>query len=1262
MQQLVPLVTEGEVIGPGRGVYVVAAPRPFSNQRETSWVEAGVTLAEIVAGLRSSKLARDWIVCVDGTPVPREWWARVRVKNGRVVTCRATVGDSAILRTALLTALAVAALVVAAPLAGAFVPLALQGTWMFVAAKAAISAGIIIGGTMALNSLFPVRPPEQLANEGQGISVHSIAGAQNQTSLYAPVPVVLGIHRMSPFNAAEQYTEIVGDDQYLRCLFVWGYGELEISDLKLGDTALTTFDDVEIETRVGTGSDDAITIYPADVDEEALSIELTSSVETGGTFDTLADGDIEWQERTTNAGIDEISVDFAWPTGLYGVDLQAGVLSWTSKIKMQYRETGEVTWVNVPGFGLSGVRTYTAKRRELMRRGFRWTVTRGPSYDVRVGRATRVFPGNTNLFDEIHWTAIRGFRNDAPVDFDKPIALTALRIKATGQLSGAISELNGIVGSVVASFDGTTRVSNNPADLIRHVLQTPSHANARPVPDEEIDLDNLSDFYDYCETEGWTFNQVRTERTSVESVVADIAAAGRAVYTFIDGKWGVIWDRPSDPLVQHFTPRNSWDFQGSHPYPVLPHAWRARFIDETNGYTVDERIIYDDGYSEANATLFEGIEFPGVTDPDLVWRHGRFHLAQIRLQPETLSITTGWENIICTRGDRVHVTHDAALIGLSSMRVLSVSGQDVTFDTEVEIEAAVTYGVRFRTTDPGTLLRAVNATMDPGLYTTLTLVGDLSSLAAGQLAAFGETDQESGIYRVQEIRHQRDLVASILLKNEDLAVADADTGTIPDYDPNITNPPDAFTLAPRDLRVQEVTIGFGLNARAYARLSWQAPRLRNVRLYEIEMQEDFGDFVRAPVGSVPAPQTTTDVPLASPGTVVFRVRSIFSDGTASNWTTSSAVTITGGATNPPAMVQNFRATFISGRTHLTWDEVADERDVFYEVRKGGTPDSALTVGERLKQPPFQTVGDDTYWVAAVVITPFGESLYSTYWAELLIEDSVLIDNVVVFHDEAGEAWQGDTYGTVGIDIGANLVSTGIEYFMPFPEEAGTGDVVNAGGLTGGSYISPHVVDAGRVSRCRVSVDYIAAGVPADADFLGDPDFLNNPDFLDAALTRFIKVYPIIRVSATEYEADFGDWQRWSPDVYLGRLFQLGAVFELLEGGVEAGVMATLVQFSWTIDVPDRIDRYNDLTVPSGGLTILFEYGGYDATPSGEVTPFIGGPVGATVPHIMSTFFDAPDGHKVVIENVTASSVDVFVRDAADVNQGGSGVQILAQGY
>ena len=78
------------------------------------------------------------------------------------------------------------------------------------------------------------------------------------------------------------------------------------------------------------------------------------------------------------------------------------------------------------------------------------------------------------------------------------------------------------------------------------------------------------------------------------------------------------------------------------------------FYNALMGYQPDERLVYNDGYSSSNATLFEGMSLPGVTDPATVFKHARFHYAQLKLRPERYTLNVDWENLICTRGDLVH--------------------------------------------------------------------------------------------------------------------------------------------------------------------------------------------------------------------------------------------------------------------------------------------------------------------------------------------------------------------------------------------------------------------------------------------------------------------------------------------------------------------------------------------------------------------------------------------------------------------------------
>lgn len=1243
---------DGEILTPCAAVRVVGRAHPLAGERMERKLPAGLSIAEILAEIAGDRYAGGFIVHLDGHPIAPENFRRVRVKAGVTMTFmpRLQNGGGAIWRTVLTIVVAIAAFAVAGPLGGTIasaigVTTAI-GTSLI---TAAVSAGIMLAGSLAINALFPTRSPQLSSDSASSTGLNSIQGAQNQGDPFGPVSVVLGRHRQSPRLAAKQYTEIVGDDQYLRVLFCPGYGPLAIEDLRLGETPLSTFADVETEIRQGFVGDAPITLYPGEVDEVPLTITLdnthTSWGNTGGAGD--------WYSQTSADGADEISLDFTAPQGMYQVNRQTGELENTTvSIQVQYRKVGDVAFTSGGDFLFS-------RATKPSRKGWRMAVARG-QYEVQARRVGGTNSTPDNVVDTVQWTALRSIKHAPPITFPKPLALVALRIRATDQLSGAISSFNCITTSLVNTYSGAgsswtaDTASQNPADLFRHVLQGP--ANARPRTDSQIDLAGLQDWWTYCVGKGFKFNQVLTSVGSVFDKLADIASAGRATVTFVNGKWGVAWDRPADPIVQHFTPRNSWGFQGQRVYAQKPHGWRVTFINEANGFTQDERIVYDDGYDSSNATLFEGLEFPGVTDPNLIWKHGRFHIAQSRLRPEKLSLSVGWEHLVATRGDRVRVTHDAMLIGLASARVKAVAGQVVTLDETVTIEAGKTYGITFRVVDTArSIERAVDPSTVAGDYTQLTLVGDLSLVAAGNLCAFGETGQETADYRIQGISHQKNLVATLTLVDDAPDISTADSGAIPAYDPHVTIPADPYTLPPRDLRYVEVIDGQGATARAVVRLTWQVPRFGIIASFEVQQRDDNAAGAFVTVDSVAPPHTDSQLPLPAAGVWSYRVRCLFTNGTASAWSMLDHLTLAG-LSRAPDPIANLRQTFINGRSFLSWDNPVDPRNVPIEIRKGQSFASAQIV-EDAAVSPWQTVGDDTYWVSAYAVSPFGTRVYAAPDQSIAIAGSVAIENLVVSHDERSEGWTGTFTGAVGIDQDNNFLRTaGDDDFLNRSDFLGTSNFLDGDGVAqgGGIYWSPHIVDTGGLNYCRISNDWTATGVPADDDFLGNPDFLGNLDFLKASMSQFVRVRPVVRIALAGGAPSWGPTQVWSPDVYYGWQFQLGIQFEILDP--TANAIAYLLSWVWSIDVPDRFDSYLHLTIPVGGLAVTFR-------PAGAATDiaFHGGPNDEALPHLTPSIRNPNPGDQVVWQSLTLAGVTLKVMNAG-VDVGGSEVNLLVRGY
>jgi hypothetical protein len=1227
MNALVREVLTGEVISPDETVSVFGTTHVLNavgGSRIARRVPAGLSIAEILDQVLDGRDPSRLVVRIGDHAIEPSNWRRVRVKPGAVVTFSPRPGNTTLLRTVLTVVVAIAAFAFAGPIAGSLTVagFAITGTALAIATAVA-ATGIMLAGTLAINALLPIKPPAQ-PDSVNSTTLNSIQGAQNQANPFGPIPVVLGRSRQSPYYGAKAFTELVGDDQYLRVLFCLGYGPLLIEDLQIGETPLSSYTDVEVQILQGFGSDPTPN-FPSQVEEMALSVDLNES--RGLNI------------QTTPEDTDEISVDITCPQGVYRVNTGNGKIEdYSVYVDLLYRPTGTVSWTQ---FGP----LIFGKSRNVQRAGRRVAVPRG-QYDVAVQK--KGFADDDNVKDDAVWTVLRSFKNDPVINFSKPLALVNLRIKATGQLNGIVNTFNCVTTSMVPAFDGAATwvpntASQNCADLYRYVLQGAPNARART--DAQIDVDNLEQWWAVCVANGYKFNQVVNSTGSVYDKLFAIAVAGRAKPTFTNGRWGVDWDRSTDPIVQHFTPRNSWGFQLQRPYVQKPHGWRVSFINEDNNFTQDERIVYDDGYDASNATLFEGLEFEGVTDPGLIWKHGRFHIAQSRLRPEKIQLSVGWEHLVCTGGDRVLVTHDVALIGVGTGgRVKTVSGQVVTLDDAITMENGKTYGLVFRVADDvRSFERAID--MAAGEYpkdSAITLLGDLSLVKRGTLFAFGETEREAAAYRVQGIAHQDDLVATLTLVDDAPAISLADQGAIPAYNPNVTIPPDPLTLAPEDFRYVEATDGQGNSVRAITILSWVAARHGAIVASELQVAE--GDNAFAPLAVLPWPQLSLTVPLQEPGIWSFRVRFQFENNAVSAWTELSHIDLEG-LSAAPADVENIRAAaYVDSNTSIAWDEVIDYRPIRYAVRLGDSWESGLELGT-VAHPPFAAHGKGTYWVKAYA-GPDAQRAYSVNAAGVDIAGSSLVRNVIAERDEAADGWNGIFTGTVAKS--GDLIRTGGSGdILSLTDYLNTPDVLNLGGQGEGTYEidESRYISAGRVAPCRVTVTWKGSSQSIADNYLANPDILNNPDILAAGSTDLVQVYPEVSVAqnsviddifsldpvdnpandlfaeADIFSADtsFGPWLKYEPGIYVGMHFRSRLVLKTSD----PQVIALALEYDFQVDIPDRLDTWaivsgvgtslNQITVPHGGLAITFATNG-SSTPE----PFNGGPFTDPAPLIQIT--------------------------------------------
>ncbi len=242
----------------------------------------------------------------------------------------------------------------------------------------------------------------------------------------------------------------------------------------------------------------------------------------------------------------------------------------------------------------------------------------------------------------------------------------------------------------------------------------------------------------------FTYNSVLSSTQSVMDTLRDICAAGKASPTYIDGKWGVVVDTERTHTVQHFTEHNSWGFEATKILPILPHAFRITISDEDLAYQTNEIIVYNYGYGPATeggkigATLFEQLSLPGVTNADQATRLARWHFAQLKLRPEVYTINVDFEHLVCTRGDKVKITHSVPQWGIGSGRLGpgvgdTVSGTTLTLTEPVLLTNNTNYSILIRTNNitstagTGSVTRNFLYTGTTGYTSTITVPEILST-------------------------------------------------------------------------------------------------------------------------------------------------------------------------------------------------------------------------------------------------------------------------------------------------------------------------------------------------------------------------------------------------------------------------------------------------------------------------------------------------------------------------------------------------------
>ena len=629
---------------------------------------------------------------LDGRRIPGDAWETTALDapgETPTLTLRLALrggDDSDPLQTVLQIALVVAAIAIPNPL---------------------LAALVLVGGNLVLNAVFkPDLPPEpdRSAPEPQ----YSLSGGANRGRPWAPLPLVLGTHRLFPDLAAREYTEFRSGEQFLYQNFSFGIGDLEIGDRILGDTPLDDYDGVTQELRAPDAPvelvDDAVDTVPGG------KLEHVAQGAPESDFNTI------WVQRRTSPETIRIDVDLV--SNLFNVSGRGELQAATETISIQHSHAGANAW---------NTRTVIleSKSRTPLRRTVSIPVPAG-QYDVRVRTNNVALGDDARGVEDTTWTALRSYRQrreDRSADWR-----LGVRIRASGQLSGRLDRLSAIVSQKIPVWTGTAwtaddaagrRRSSNPAAVFRAFARGWRKAATEPRdriplagscrPAAEIDDALLGRWHAWCEMQGLRCDLVVDGQRSPEEIEALIARRGQGAPSWATGKLAVVWEDPDAPVASSITPARvlagsvavRWT-SGEVAEEIV-----ARFIDAEGGWQRAEyrgRVAGLVGEPAYRAT----IDLPGTTRHAQAVRECHLQLARQLHRRRRVSWAMGRDGATVARGDVVYLSHDLVSGGVTG-RLAGGTAAAPRLDRAIDIAAGST--LLFETPD-GTLHQSAAAAAD----------------------------------------------------------------------------------------------------------------------------------------------------------------------------------------------------------------------------------------------------------------------------------------------------------------------------------------------------------------------------------------------------------------------------------------------------------------------------------------------------------------------------------------------------------------------
>jgi hypothetical protein len=651
---------DGTVIGGDGGLTVTPHPLLLTGQRHIpSDLIPGESLSSFLRRHEPTIDSGAWIVTINGYEVPQKMWSRTRPKHGTLVECRSVVRKEA------LALIAVVLIAIYAPQFGAYMATTIGGS------AAAWTAATIVAGSMIVNKVLGPKPisPQQL-RDNQASPTYALSGGRNRARAFEPIGLLFGEVQIAPDYASKPYTWFQGDDQYMYCVFHGGINCAQVNLITVGQTPLANYSDVYTKTAGFSDMPEETLEGWGNVDSIAgglLPGSSTVDTTTGNPPLGLSSG--AYVTRTSSDNTIALQVDIEG-VAYFVQDNGSLMTDYATYYSGEYRLLPSGPWLQ---FFNDAIVTVVSASTKPIRRTFLREVPAG-QYEVRLRKEIADVSG-TREQNALSWTALKSFQAD--VGTYGGMGRLGLRIKASGQLSGALDEVKWLARAKSMGYwngsawvTATTRangLSNPGAQFL--LFARGIHDGAGKLlagiglSDSQIDIESLQGFMVHCTANGFTFDHYFDSAISRQDVLDAIAAVGMGSVSWQSGKLGVVWAAEDQPIegVVNMATMKAKTFRVNYQTVETADGIEYTYFDRDRDFTWQPIRVIDPNVSVSlNPARITSI---GVTTEAHAAKLARFHLAQSLFQRKDISFDTDLEHLTYKRMSVMALTHDVTQWG-----------------------------------------------------------------------------------------------------------------------------------------------------------------------------------------------------------------------------------------------------------------------------------------------------------------------------------------------------------------------------------------------------------------------------------------------------------------------------------------------------------------------------------------------------------------------------------------------------------------------